>query len=248
MFIRNESFKQFLRFYPVVSTLVAIHLVLWLFTELIPLRFFIELKVMGVGQNALIQEGEYWRIVTAIFFHFGLMHTLFNSFSLVLFGPALEVMLGKLKFILAYVLSGIGGNLATWFLGADYLTHAGASGAIFGLFGIYLYMMIYKKHLLDYQSTQIIKVILILGLIMTFLRANINIFAHIFGLLSGVGLAPLVLQNTRPFYSMAVPYDHHHEDGIQFDPNRWRKKRIPWKKIIFWGVLIILVLLGIFSR
>lgn len=251
MFIRNESFKDFLRFYPVISTLVTIHILLWITTEVIPLSFFMELKQLGVGHNGLIKSGEYWRIVTAMFFHFGLMHTLFNSFTLVLFGPALETMLGKMKFILFYLLTGVGGNVATLYLAHDFVIHAGASGAIYGIFGIYVYMMMYKKHLMDDQSSQIVKVILILGLIMTFLRTNINIYAHIFGLLTGFALGPLFLHNVRPFFTGTLKRYAVDDNEIHFDPDRWRKKRIPWKKIVlvlFWGAILTLVILEMFVR
>ncbi|QHS24111.1 rhomboid family intramembrane serine protease [Virgibacillus sp. MSP4-1] len=201
MFIRTESFQEFLRFYPVVSVIVAINLGLWLFTEFLPIPLFDTIRYLGLGQNGLISAyNEYWRLLTAIFFHFGLMHAIFNSFSLVLFGPALERMLGKFKFILLYVLSGIIGNLATLWLASMNLTHAGASGAIFGLFGAYLFMVLFRKDLLDHQSTQIITVIMIIALIMTFLRANINIYAHIFGFIGGFALANILLSNVKRNY------------------------------------------------
>ncbi|SET06291.1 Membrane associated serine protease, rhomboid family [Salinibacillus kushneri] len=198
MFIRTESFQEFLRFYPVVSVIVAINLGLWLLTEFLPIPFFDSIRFLGLGQNGLISNyNEYWRLFTAIFFHFGLMHAIFNSFSLVLFGPALESMLGKVRFILLYALSGVIGNLATLWLGSMELTHAGASGAIFGLFGTYLFIILFRKELLDYQSTQIITAIMIIALIMTFLRTNINIYAHIFGFIGGFALANILLSGVR---------------------------------------------------
>ncbi|MBB6454182.1 membrane associated rhomboid family serine protease [Salirhabdus euzebyi] len=198
MFLRTESFKEFIRFYPIVSIIIGINLGLWLLTEFLPIPIFQVLRDLGLGHNGLISYNqEYWRLFTAIFFHFGLMHTIFNSFSLVLFGPALERLLGKAKFFVVYVIAGLVGNIATLWLGSPYVIHAGASGAVFGLFGVYVFIVVFRKHILDYQSTQIIVVITIIALIMTFLRPNINEYAHIFGFIGGFALAPALLNKYR---------------------------------------------------
>ncbi|SIS56789.1 rhomboid family intramembrane serine protease [Salimicrobium flavidum] len=201
MFLRTESFNDFLKFYPVIAFIIAVHILLWLMMDVLSLPFAVEWKQLGVGNNYLISQGEYWRLITPIFLHAGLSHTLFNSFSLVLFGPALERMLGKTKFILAYLLAGIAGNIGTY--AADpgaYYSHLGASGAIFGLFGIYAYMLFARKELLDQVSSQIIGVIIVLGLIMTFLQPNINVLGHLFGFIGGIALAPPLLRNIKPGY------------------------------------------------
>src|SRR5699024_11363634 len=112
MFIRTESFRDFLQFYPVVSTIIASQIGLWLVGFIIPpLGDWI--NTYGVGWNLLITEGEYWRLVTPIFLHAGFGHILFNSFSLVLFAPGLEQMLGKIKFLFAYFFAGIAANILT---------------------------------------------------------------------------------------------------------------------------------------
>ncbi|WP_347861582.1 rhomboid family intramembrane serine protease [Salimicrobium sp. PL1-032A] len=195
MFLRTESFQDFLKFYPVISFLVAVHIILWFTMDVLSLPFAVEWKQLGVGNNFLINQGEYWRLVTPIFLHAGLSHMLFNSFSLVVFGPALERMLGTGRFISAYLIAGIAGNLGTYAAnpGAFY-SHLGASGAIFGLFGIYAYMLFARKDLLDQGSSQIITVIIALGLIMTFLQPNINVLGHLFGFIGGIALAPPLLK------------------------------------------------------
>ncbi|PAV30707.1 rhomboid family intramembrane serine protease [Virgibacillus profundi] len=251
MFIRNErSLKEFIQFYPIVSSLVIIHLFLWLIINFLQLPFGLELYQWGVGINLLTHNGEYWRLITSIFLHGDLMHALFNSFALVLFGPALEQMLGRFKFIIAYFGAGIAGNIATYaFEPTAFYMHLGASGAIFGLFGIYVFMIAFRKSLIDQANSQIVMTIFIIGLIMTFLRSNINISAHIFGFFGGFIIAPLVLSNVRPF-SPWRNRRYRDDDSIQFDPNRWKKRRIPskLKKNIFWIILGILVVLGLLSR
>jgi rhomboid protease GluP len=196
MFIRNENFRSFLRLYPIISIIIALHIVVFIALNFFPNRY--GLLTLGVGSNTLIGQGEYWRLLTPIFMHKQFGHFLFNSFSLILFGPALERILGKGKFIAGYLGAGVLANIGTYFLGGtSFPPHLGASGAIFGLFGIYLYMVLNRKELIDRMNTQIITTILVLSLIMTFFTPNINILGHLFGLVGGAALAPILLANVR---------------------------------------------------
>lgn len=251
MFIRTEkSVKEFMMFYPIVSTLVIINLALWIVTFF---PFGDTLYNWGIGHNYSIYErGEYWRFFTPIFLHGSLTHVLFNSFALVLFGPALEQMLGKFKFILAYLGAGLAGNLGTYIINpADIMTvHLGASGAIYGLYGIYIFIVLFRKHLIDAANAQVVTTIFIIGLIMTFINPGINIYAHIFGFIGGFAIAPLILIHAEAFSLYRnVQRKSKFDDAIQFDPNRWNKKRLP-KKVktaLIWGVIIILIILGMMN-
>lgn len=251
MFIRSEkSIKEFIKFYPIVSTIVIIHLVLLLIVRILSLPIGDQLYQWSVGSNIRIHEGEYWRLLTSIFFHGGLSHSLFNSLALVLFGPALEQMLGKFKFIFAYLLAGLAGNLGTYIVAPTaFYTYIGASGAVYGLFGLYIFMVVFRKHLIDSQNARIVVTITVIGLIMTFIRPGINIYAHIFGFLGGLALGPLVLTNAQPFSIWRNKKTSNH-GSVQFDPNRWQKKRTNKRilKIVLWTAFIILVVLGIFGR
>lgn len=184
MFTRTESFRDFIRLYPIVSLIISIHILLYLATTIpiFPSRYVFELLS---GVNLFIVNGEYWRLVTPIFIHGGFAHMLFNSFSLVLFGPALEQLLGRTKFILLYLAAGVAANIATLTLEPLTYTHVGSSGAIFGLFGFYIAIIIFRKAMLSRENSQTIMTIAIIGVIMTFVQSNINITAHIFGLIAG---------------------------------------------------------------
>jgi len=198
LFVRTESFKEFIRYYPVVSFIVLIHILLYLLTVIpaFPSAWLFE-TLMGV--NLYIVQGEYWRLVTPIFIHSGLAHVLFNSFSLVLFGPALERMLGKSRFILLYLATGILANVATLLLKPLTYTHVGSSGAIFGLFGVYLAIVLLRKDLMSRENTQVILTIAIIGVLMTFLQPNINVTAHLFGLISGFVLGSMLIGKGRQY-------------------------------------------------
>lgn len=199
MFTRSESFRTFIRLYPVVSVIVCIQVVLWLLF-LIPIPTITYFFASLVGYNAGVAIGEYWRLVTPIFLHASFAHILFNSVSIILFAPALERMLGKVRFAAVYLLTGIVANLATFFIIEDLTyTHLGASGAIFGLFGIYLYLVVFRKDMIDSSNSQLIITILVIGVVMTFINTNINIIAHIFGVIGGALLAPLFLKKDRRY-------------------------------------------------
>lgn len=182
MFIRRENFKQYITLYPVVSSIIAINLIIFILT-LVP-GFGTKLLYAGMSVNGLIAAGEWWRIVTSMFIHAGFTHVLFNMFSLFLFGPELEKIAGKMRFLTIYFLAGIFGIAATYV--AEDLTYAsvGASGAIYGIFGAFAALVYYTRNLFP-QLKQIILPLIVISIIMTFVTPNINIAAHIGGLVSG---------------------------------------------------------------
>ncbi len=192
MFIRTENFRTFIRLYPATAAILALQLAIWVLF-LIPLPAVQMWSDLTIGFNLGIAEGEWWRLVTPVFIHAGFSHLLFNSMSLFLFAPALERMMGKLRFLAVYIGSGVIGNIGTYFIEPPEYTHVGASGAIFGLFGVYLYMVLFRKGLMDTANSQIIVTILAISILMTFINYNINIMAHIFGLLGGLALSPPLL-------------------------------------------------------
>lgn len=188
MFTRRESFSEYIRFYPVVTVFLVINIVVFLLT-IMP---FIGDQVLyaGMGINFLISKGEWWRFFTPMFLHGGIMHILFNMFCLFVFGPELEKITGKMRFITIYMLAGLFGNIATYFLKEPSYMHVGASGAIFGIFGAFGALIYYTKKALP-ELRQTILPIIGISLVMTFLQPNINVTAHIAGLIVGflIGLS-----------------------------------------------------------
>ena len=91
-------------------------------------------QVGGAADTALILSGEWWRLFTGIFFHFGFLHLWFNCMALKVLGPRIESIIGPVFFIVIYLISGVVSTLASS------MTHlsvgGGASGAIFGVIGI----------------------------------------------------------------------------------------------------------------
>lgn len=193
MFIRTENFQTFIRLYPAVACILAIQSVLWIFFKL-PIHSVILWGDAVTGYNLGVSNGEWWRLITPIFLHAGFAHLLFNSMSIFLFAPDLERLLGKARFLLVYVGSGIIGNVGTYFTESLDYVHVGASGAIFGLFGVYLYMVLYRKELIDQENSKMIITLLVVAVLMTFINSNINVMAHLFGLVGGFVLSFLCVQ------------------------------------------------------
>lgn len=188
MFSRTESFSQYTKSYPVVSTIIAINILVHLLSML-PILGDIIFNY-GAGANFLISEGQWWRFITPMFLHAGLLHLLFNMFSLYLFGPELEKLAGKLRFLTIYFMAGLFGTVVTFLLqDADYI-HVGASGAIYGLLGAFGALVYYARRTLP-QLRQIILPIIVISIVMTFLTPNINATAHLTGLAVGflIGLS-----------------------------------------------------------
>lgn len=188
MFTRRESFSEYIRFYPIISILLTLNIGIFIITQLPVIGDFV--YIGGMGINGAIANGDWWRFFTPIFLHVGFVHLLFNMFCLFVFGPELEKIIGKMRFLTLYLLSGIFANIATYFIHAMDYAHVGASGAIFGLFGAYGALVYYTKRAMP-QLRQTILPIIVISLVMTFLQPGINATGHIGGLIVGflIGLS-----------------------------------------------------------
>ncbi len=133
-----------------------------------------------------VAHGEWWRLFTAAFLHFGIFHIGFNMYALWIFGPPLEAALGRLRFVALYLLGGLGGSVLSVALGPLNETAAGASGAIFGLFGA-LYVVARHRNL----QTQPIVFTIVANLVITFAVSNIDWRGHVGGLVVGGAIALL---------------------------------------------------------
>jgi len=133
--------------------------------------------------SKVVYDLELWRLVTSMFLHGDFIHLFSNMFSLLIFGSYIELSFSKYKFVLIYFISGFLGSLFTIFLLPLNTISLGASGAIFGLIGAALSILITDRN----------NPLIILGLIyagyfvISSFSPGINYFAHIFGLLGGFG-------------------------------------------------------------
>lgn len=131
-----------------------------------------------------ILNGEYYRLLSCIFMHGGIIHLLCNMYCLYVIGPQVESFFGKIKYIVIYLLSGIIGSLMS--LSITNSISLGASGAIFGLLGSILYFGYhYRVYLSQAIKSQIIPII-VLNLFLGFILNGVDNAAHIGGLIGGV--------------------------------------------------------------
>ncbi|MEZ3487773.1 MAG: rhomboid family intramembrane serine protease [Lachnospiraceae bacterium] len=141
------------------------------------------------------EQGEYYRLFTSMFLHFGFEHLMNNMVVLVLIGWNLELETGKVKYLIIYLVSGLGGNiLSAWWeiLTADYAISAGASGAVFGLIGALLYAAIRNHGRIGEVSGRGIAFMILVSLYYGFTSSGVDNMAHIGGLVTGFLLGILL--------------------------------------------------------
>ena len=169
---------------------------------------FLALTMQGMTENGgfllehgamylpyVIEEQQYYRVFTSMFLHFGFEHLMNNMVMLMVIGWNLEMEIGSIRFLIIYLLSGIGGNLmsACWSLKiGEYAISAGASGAIFGLIGALFYVAIRNRGRIGNITGRGIIVLIVLSLYFGCASSGVNNMAHIGGLVSGFFLGVLL--------------------------------------------------------
>ena len=141
----------------------------------------------AINQVVGVAHGQAYRLITSAFLHeprlsgFGPAHIIFNMWALILVGPALERLLGPLRFLSVYLLSALGGSVAFYFFAPATASALGASGAIFGLFGAY-FVVSRRLHL----DSRAIVFLIVLNLAFGFAVPSVAWQAHVGGLVVGV--------------------------------------------------------------
>lgn len=136
--------------------------------------------VLPAGTLGGVAVGQEYRLITAAFLHAGLIHLALNMAALVVLGPPLEKLLGRLRFLTLYVLSALGGSVTAYLLAAPNTLSVGASGAIFGLFGAHYV----AARRLGGDAGPVL-VMLAINLALTFALPFIDWRAHLGGLVTG---------------------------------------------------------------
>ena len=178
---------------PLTYTLIGINIIVYFFSAYLS-RDIVDMKMetlidMGalVGQYT-VEYKEWWRLLTAMFLHGGMMHILMNMFSLYLIGRGLEVYLQKKAYLSIYFFSGFIGGLVSLYM-HPLSVGVGASGAIFGVFGALAGFFLAHRDKIAQQSRQFIKdfgIVLGLNLVLGLSIESIDVSAHIGGLIVGM--------------------------------------------------------------
>ncbi len=145
----------------------------------------------GAKEAFSIANGEYWRLITPIFLHIGFLHFALNNLAIYYLGKVTEKIYGSVRFFSIYLIAGIIGNIAS-FLFLPSNIAAGASGAIFGLFGALLYFGYIYPDLFFRTLGRDVLTIIGINLVFGIVVPNIDNFAHIGGLIGGFIVASIV--------------------------------------------------------
>jgi membrane associated rhomboid family serine protease len=136
--------------------------------------------VEGVLAAPLVDQGDWWRLITAAFLHYGPIHLGLNMLALWWFGSAVEQVLGRGRFLLLYIVSGLAGSAGALIASPNSLT-VGASGAIFGIMGAALVLERQRIYVFGGGALSVIA----LNLVFTFAIPGISIGGHLGGLIGG---------------------------------------------------------------
>jgi rhomboid protease GluP len=162
----------------------------------------------GANFRPLTLEGQWWRLLTACFLHIGIMHLLLNMYALLYIGFLLEPYLGKTRFLAAYLISGIAASTTSlWW--NDLIISAGASGAIFGMYGVFLALLTTNLFDKSVKKALWISIALFVGYnILNGLKPNSGIdnAAHIGGLLSGLIIGYAFVPSLKRFDNSTIKF------------------------------------------
>lgn len=168
-------------------------------------RFMLQHGAMYVPY--VIGKGEYYRLFTSMFLHFGYDHLFNNMIALAAMGWNLELDMGKIKYLIVYFVSGLAGNIlsAWWDIQTGSMAvSAGASGAIFGIIGALLYVAIRNRGRIGDISGRGLVAMVVLTLYYGFTSGGVDNMAHIGGLAAGFLTGILLYRKRNDKYSSDV--------------------------------------------
>lgn len=151
----------------------------------------------GANYGPLTKGGDWWRLITCTFLHGGLMHLLANMYGLMFIGIFLEPILGKYKYLTLYILLGTLGSISSilWY---EATISIGASGAIFGLYGIFLAFLLTKIFPTELTKSLLISTIIFIGFnLLMGISGGIDNAAHFGGLISGFIIGLILSKSTK---------------------------------------------------
>lgn len=160
------------------------------------------LALYGGNFAPLTTDGQWWRLVTSVFMHGGLLHLVFNALVLANVGLMLEPLLGKAQLLLIYLVTGVVASFTSVIFSSGAVS-VGASGAIFGLYGFFLALLFSNLFRSEVRQAFLRGTIVFIGinLVLGFTMSMIDNAAHIGGLVTGAVLGviwiPLLRRRVR---------------------------------------------------
>lgn len=177
--------------------LVVVNIAVYIYTSFTGNNFFRTaddvLKIYGQYNYAVLYRGWWWQLVTSMFVHVHIAHIASNMFFLLIFGLRAEDLFSDVEYYLVYLTSGLGGNFLSLLLSPSTIS-AGASGAIFGLFGA---VIVYLRRVVE--RSVVGALLFAFMFLMITVSTDTNILAHLGGLAVGLGIG-YWLANSRKIY------------------------------------------------
>lgn len=199
----HESSKKFKPTY----ILIALNIIVYFYTSVIGGDFMqtnIEMILLYGQVNVFVlQYGWYWQLFTAMFVHVNIMHIVGNMLFLLIFGLRAEEMFSIREYLLIYFVGGLAGNLLSLLFGPLAPPSAGASGAIFGIFGA---SIIYIRR--AFHQSIITALLYAFFLLIINLAPNVNYLAHLGGLVVGLAIGYLLATRRKPETRYAINYSY----------------------------------------
>lgn len=176
----------------------------------------------GAMYTPLVYNGQYYRLFTSMFLHFGVAHIAMNMYSFLNIGPSIEMLYGKIKFLIIYLLSGISGNLLVYFIDihrGTYALNAGASGAIFGILGAYVALAL-SSRFRNSLSLRSVLISVVIALLPGFFISGISLTAHVGGLVGGFLVALILLPTIGPKRPKERQVEQHEHGQVIYYNNK----------------------------
>lgn len=146
-----------------------------------------QLLRLGAMQPYLVADGDVWRLLTAVFLHYNLMHILFNAWALWIFGTMVERDFGTARFVAIYLVTGYLASVTSYALGPEEIVGIGASGAIFGVFGAFVAYNYRRRHLAFASANlRLAAMLLLVNMFFAFALRSIDWRAHVGGFVAGL--------------------------------------------------------------
>ncbi|MCD6068496.1 MAG: peptidase [Bacteroidetes bacterium] len=187
--------------YFVTPILAGINLLVFVLMVLTGVNFFSPgneaLVTWGGNFRPLTLGGEWWRIITSNYLHIGIIHLVFNMYALIYIGGQLEPLVGKLRFFIVYLVTGVCSSLASlWW--NDNVISAGASGAIFGTYGFFIALLAGNYMGRDIRKELMTNMLVFVGFnLLIGVQAGFDNAGHVGGVLSGFLLGFVYLPGLR---------------------------------------------------
>lgn len=174
--------------WPVTYTLIAVNVAAYILTALLShdlINSNINVLVfLGAKVNSLIAQGQYYRLITCMFLHGGIIHLAFNMYALYAIGPVIENFFGRWRYLAIYFFSGICSSLLSFYMSPG--ISIGASGAIFGILGACLVFAVKMKNRIGKDFLVNIVSVIAINLFIGFSLAMVDNYGHLGGLIGGL--------------------------------------------------------------